>query len=165
MINDLKDMDRDNSSCILYCNSIAPHGVHEKETVALTIIKMLNWVYEDKNHDKKCSNGENMRNYNLKVPLQKDNWSCNLQMILAKDAFVSAFLDKKKYITNADREDDFKSFGEETMSYNVSDVHIIRQGLLKIMEGTLSLRNNIPSLRRVIEDRTNMVEYDQLSEH
>ena len=58
MINDLEDMDRDKSSCILYCNSIAPHGVHEKETVALTIIKILNWVYEDKNHGKECFNGE-----------------------------------------------------------------------------------------------------------
>ena len=94
MINDLKDMDRDNSSCILFCNSIKSHGVHEKETVALTIIKILNWVYKDKNHDKECFNGENMRNYNLIVRSQKDNGSCNFQTMLATDVFVSALLDK-----------------------------------------------------------------------
>ena len=104
----------------------------------------------------------NMRNYNRNMPSQKDNWSCNLQMMLATDAFVSALLDKKKYITNADREDDFKSFGKENMTYNVSDVHIIRQDIFKILEGILSLRNNIPSLRRTIQDRINTVEYDQL---
>ena len=80
----------------------------------------------------------NMRNYNRNMPSQKDNWSCNLQMMLATDAFVSTFSDKKKYITNADREDNFKSFGEETMTYNVSDVHILRQDISRILEGILS---------------------------
>ena len=100
MINDLEDMERDNSSCIMYCNSIKYHSLHEKKNVALTVIKMLN-----------CFNGENMRSYNLNVPSQKDKLSCNLQLMLAMDVFVFALLDEKKYVTNADHEDNFKLFG------------------------------------------------------
>ena len=48
------------------------------------------------------------------------------------------------------------------MTYNVSDVHIIRQDIFKILEGILSLRNNIPSLGREIQDQITTVEYDQL---
>ena len=50
------------------------------------------------------------------------------------------------------------------MTYNMSDVHMIRRDLLKIMEGILSLRNINPSIRRVKQDQTNTVEYNQSSD-
>jgi hypothetical protein len=64
--------DTQNFSGILYCNSGERSGVHTKEMVALTIIKMLNWVREDLNINKGRFDGANLTAYNLDVPPQSD---------------------------------------------------------------------------------------------
>jgi hypothetical protein len=163
MILNPGNSDPDACSCILYCNSMTPAGVHTKEKVTPAIIQMLNWVCRDQ-HLNEPFNRTNLIAYNLKVPFQKDSWSCGFQMMLARDSFVAALLNKR-FITKADCEDNFTTYAEENMSYNESDSLALRRDLFKIVDGLTSLSdkktspypkesntNNLKENRKVKED-------------
>jgi hypothetical protein len=151
--------DTESFSGILYCNSGELSGVHTKEKVALTIIKMLNWVREDLNLGNGLFDGTNLIAYNLDVPNQSDTWSCGVRTILASDSLTVSLLNKKN-ITTVDCEDAFKSYSETFMRYDESDILKIRRDLHTIVGGISSLGERITTLKKAVPNESNTITFD-----